>query len=253
MRDRPPFEGIRQRQVAARVRSLLEGVPGDRSRPIGDDGDERMPAASTDQSRRNAVAVGCAVLIAAVVTGWWVLAGRPHADAVRTDLRARPSAANNSSAVPVSSGRATPTAGIVVDVAGKVRRPGLYRLPVGSRIDDALRAAGGMMPGVNEATVNRAARISDGQQIVVGAPGAPAPVGSSGRGGSSGDGPDGPVNINSASAAELQQLPGVGPVLAQHIIDWRTEHGSFASVDQLQSVSGIGPAKFAAMRALVAV
>lgn len=254
MRDRP-FVGAAQRQIAARVQRLLDGVSGD----LADDQDDAAQEAAGERGRRAACVVGCAVLLAAVVTGWWVLSSRPRSDPLRTDSRvAVPGAApvgGSPAAAAASSGPAhpQPSGVIVVDVAGKVHRPGLYRLPSGSRVDDALQAAGGLMPGVNEAAVNRAARISDGQQIVVGQAAAVPVAGGSAGGGSSGGGVAGPININNASLTELQQLPGVGPVLAQHILDWRTEHGAFASIDQLQSVSGIGPAKFAAMRALVAV
>jgi competence protein ComEA len=116
----------------------------------------------------------------------------------------------------------------------------------GSRVDDAVRAAGGVLAGVDPATVNLAARVSDGEQIVVGATGVPPP----GVGAHSGAATS-PVDLNTASAEQLQTLPGVGPVLAQHILDWRTAHGSFASVDQLREVPGIGPAKLAAIRPLV--
>jgi competence protein ComEA len=155
-------------------------------------------------------------------------------------------------AAALSTGTAAPpptaatTALLVVDVAGKVRRPGLYRLARGSRVDDAVRAAGGVLAGVDAATVNLAARVSDGEQIVVGVTGVPPP----GAGSHSGAATS-PVDLNTASAEQLQTLPGVGPVLAQHILDWRTAHGAFATVDQLREVPGIGPAKLAAIRPLV--
>lgn len=142
-----------------------------------------------------------------------------------------------------------------MDVAGKVRRPGIYRLPAGSRVDDALRAAGGAQPGVSTAALNLAARLSDGEQIVVsvpglaatagGAPGAPGTAGPSS--GSQSDG-SATVSLNSATLEQLESLPGVGPVLGQHILDWRAQHGRFTSVDQLRDVSGIGEVKFAALK-----
>nr|WP_245654253.1 ComEA family DNA-binding protein [Streptomyces violens] len=154
---------------------------------------------------------------------------------------------------------------IVVDVAGKVRRPGIHRLPPGARVADALRAAGGVLPGTNTRTLNRARLLADGEQIVVGAPAAvpaasggaaaaaPGTAGGGASGGSAaaGGAPAGPVSLNSATADQLDTLPGVGPVLAQHIIDFRTQHGGFTSVDQLQEVNGIGDRRFADLRPLV--
>jgi competence protein ComEA len=144
---------------------------------------------------------------------------------------------------------------VVVDVAGKVRHPGVYRLPVGSRVDDAVRAAGGALHGVRLDSLNLAARLVDGQQVAVGVPPAGGAAGGAGGAGQSGAAPPGgatgDVNLNTATSEQLQSLPGVGPVLAQHILDWRGQHGRFTSVDQLQDVSGIGPAKFAAIKDLV--
>ncbi|MFI8995161.1 helix-hairpin-helix domain-containing protein [Streptomyces sp. NPDC053542] len=151
---------------------------------------------------------------------------------------------------------------IVVDVAGKVRRPGIHRLPPGARVADALRAAGGVLPGTETRTLNRARLLADGEQVVVGAPAAApaasggaaaaAPAGGpSGGSAAAGGAPAGPVSLNSATADQLDTLPGVGPVLAQHIIDFRTQHGGFTSVDQLQQVNGIGDRRFADLRPLV--
>ncbi|MEU6574034.1 ComEA family DNA-binding protein [Streptomyces sp. NPDC046805] len=148
---------------------------------------------------------------------------------------------------------------IVVDVSGKVRNPGIHRLPAGSRVADALRAAGGVRPGTGIEGLNRARVLMDGEQVVVGAP-APAPMpgaggvsGSGSAGGSSGaaGGPATPISLNTATADQLDTLPGVGPVLAQHIIDYRTEHGGYRSVDELRQVNGIGDRRFADLRNLV--
>jgi competence protein ComEA len=224
----------------------------------------RLPV-RVDPGRRGAVVIGVAVVVAAVVTGGWVLSSRPRAIAV-TDSTADPAAVASARSAAASGGSFSPaappgaaTAGptsapvmLVVDVAGKVRHPGLYRLPAGSRIDDAVHAAGGPLPGVDLTTLNLAAKLTDGQQIAVGMPGAaPAP---GGPGTSQGTAVvTAPVDLNSATLDQLETLPGVGPVLAQHILDWRGAHGGFTSVAQLQDVSGIGPAKFAAMRDLVNV
>ncbi|MFE8959177.1 helix-hairpin-helix domain-containing protein [Streptomyces iakyrus] len=156
-------------------------------------------------------------------------------------------------------------AAIVVDVSGKVREPGIHRLPAGSRVADALHAAGGVKPGTNTDGLNRARFLVDGEQVIVGGP---APVAGPGAGGTAPGGPAGsagttgaaaggaaapaaPVPLNSATADQLDTLPGVGPVLAQHIIDYRTQHGGFRSVDELREVNGIGDRRFADLRNLV--
>ncbi|MGW5471341.1 helix-hairpin-helix domain-containing protein [Streptomyces chartreusis] len=144
---------------------------------------------------------------------------------------------------------------IVVDVGGKVREPGIHRLPAGSRVADALRAAGGVRPGTNTDTLNRARFLVDGEQVIVGSPATPAPEAgtSAGMGGAAAPGaaPAAPVPLNTATVDQLDTLPGVGPVLAQHIIDYRTQHGGFRSVDELREVNGIGDRRFADLRNLV--
>ncbi|WP_367136294.1 MULTISPECIES: ComEA family DNA-binding protein [Streptomyces] len=147
---------------------------------------------------------------------------------------------------------------MVVDVAGKVRRPGVLRLPPGSRVADALAAAGGARPGADTTGLNRARVLVDGEQIVVGAPaggpgggpgGAPAAASAAAAGG--GPAPGGPVSLNSATVEQLDALPGVGPVLARHIVDYRTQHGGFRSVEELRKVNGIGSRRFTDLRPLV--
>ncbi|MFH8368970.1 helix-hairpin-helix domain-containing protein [Streptomyces sp. NPDC018031] len=149
--------------------------------------------------------------------------------------------------------------GVVVDVAGKVHDPGVHRLPPGSRVADALSAAGGVRRGTDLSGLNRARVLTDGEQIVVGgAPGPPtggqpAAPGAAPRGANaSGTAPEGvPISLSTATAEQLDTLPGVGPVLAQHILDYRTEHGGFRSVDELRDVHGIGARRFADLRPLV--
>ncbi|MFE2281880.1 helix-hairpin-helix domain-containing protein [Streptomyces sp. NPDC059454] len=140
--------------------------------------------------------------------------------------------------------------GIVVDVSGKVRHPGIHRLPAGSRVEDALRAAGGVRPGTRTDTLNRARFLVDGEQVVVGGP-APSGTAPGGSPGTAGTGPTAPVSLNTATTDQLDTLPGVGPVLAQHIVDYRTRNGGFRSVDELREVNGIGDRRFADLRNLV--
>ncbi|MER5553023.1 ComEA family DNA-binding protein [Streptomyces sp. NPDC002793] len=154
----------------------------------------------------------------------------------------------------VSSSGATPGGRIVVDVSGKVHRPGIQYLPAGSRVADALRAAGGVRAGADVTALNRARVLTDGEQVAVGFVGAaPPPAGGPGAGGAAVGqaGPAAPVSLGTATVEQLETLPGVGPVLAQHIIDYRTEHGGYRSVDELREVNGIGDRRFADIRPLV--
>ena len=131
----------------------------------------------------------------------------------------------------------------MVSVVGSVTTPGLVTLAEGARVSDAIDAAGGALPGTDLSTINLARKVSDGEQIAVGVPGAADAAGASA----------GKVNVNSASAEELATLPGIGPVLAQGIIDFRETNGPFGSVDELTEVSGIGPAVLAKIKDLVTV
>lgn len=144
-----------------------------------------------------------------------------------------------------TAARAGPGAGpILVDVSGKVRDPGVRRLPPGSRVEDALAAAGGVRPGTDTTGLNRARVLMDGEQVLVGAP---APPPGTGRAGPA----SGPLSLGTATAEQLDGLPGVGPVLAQHIVDFRTVRGGFRSVEELRQVNGIGERRFADLRELV--
>lgn len=137
---------------------------------------------------------------------------------------------------------------LVIDVAGAVRHPGLYRLRSGSRIDDAIALAGGATAKAQLDTVNLAAPVADGEQIVV--PGRGVAVAAAGAT-AAGSSPSAPLDLNSASLEELENLPGIGPVTAQKILDYRQQHGAFHSVAELQGVPGIGPAHMAQLKGLV--
>ena len=153
---------------------------------------------------------------------------------------------------PVTPARATPAAAsarrLVVDVVGAVRRPGLVRLPEGSRVADAIASAGGLRVGAERAGVNFAAPVSDGQQVVVPQRGAAVAAGAETGAGSASTGP---VSLSSATAEQLDALPGVGPVTAEKIVAYRQQHGAFRSVDELDAISGIGPSRISDLRGLV--
>ena len=145
----------------------------------------------------------------------------------------------------------------LVQVAGEVARPGVYRVPAGARVNEAVQRAGGLTRRADQAGVNLVARVQDGQQVIVprrGAAGAAvASAGSGGGGaGAGGGGSSGrPVSLSSATVAQLDGLDGIGPTLAQRIVDYRQAHGGFRSVDQLRDVSGIGDKRFEALRKAV--
>ncbi|MFG1812184.1 helix-hairpin-helix domain-containing protein [Kribbella sp. NPDC049174] len=149
---------------------------------------------------------------------------------------------------PGAPGQAAAT--VVVHVAGKVRRPGLVRAPTGSRVADVLTLAGGPLPGVDLTTLNLAREVTDGEQILVGQPTPPGPASTApGTTPNPSAAPPGtPVNLNTATLDQLDTLPGVGPVLAQRILDYRTQNGPFTTIDQLQEVPGVGPKKFDSLK-----
>jgi len=132
------------------------------------------------------------------------------------------------------------TQDVVVHVAGAVERPGVYRLPAGSRVTDAVRRAAGFARGANPDAINLAARLSDGQQVVVPRPGAAA---TSAAGAQSG-----PVSVGSATVEQLDQVEGIGPVTAQKIVEFRDQHGGLSSINQLDEVDGIVPATMQTLR-----
>jgi len=141
-----------------------------------------------------------------------------------------------------------PAARVVVDVVGAVRRPGLYRLEHGSRIADAVARAGGATRRADLTQVNLAALLADGEQVVVPRRGAAAGAGAAVDGAAS----SGPVHLSTATLDQLDSLPGIGPVTAQKILNYRGKHGAFTSVDELDAVPGIGPSRMDQLRDLVA-
>lgn len=178
------------------------------------------------------------LLVVALALAGLLLAGRHFAS--RPATGAKPVAQRLAPVV----ARATPK--LVVHVVGAVRRPGLYRLSSASRISDAVARAGGATPRADLALVNLAAPLADGTQVVV--PGRVPPVSDAADAPSGRTVAAGPVHLNTATLAELEALPGVGPITAQKIIDFRRRHGAFSSVDELDAIPGFGPARLEQLR-----
>ncbi|MPQ97463.1 competence protein ComEA [Modestobacter sp. I12A-02628] len=228
-------------------------------------GRHRAPgaAARVDPGRPGAWAMWVVGLLAALAVAGWSWLGRPDVEPVPAGVDTVPAATADAAPgqAPASGqapapgqppgteagvGPSTPAV-VVVSVVGLVRTPGLVSLPTGSRVADALTAAGGLLPEADPASVNAAALVVDGQQIAVGVPGAAAAPTAAGAATS------GPVDLNTATVADLDALPGIGPVLAQRIVDHRTSEGPFTSIDQLDDVEGIGPVAFEELAPLVRV
>jgi competence protein ComEA len=228
----------RPRSMSTRLRAALS----DRL-PLGLRGADVVPS-------RAAVA-GLAALLAASLALALLLTWmhRPRESAVPPMHRSVPSTAVTS--LPPTAPSASD---LVVHVTGAVRHPGLVELPAGARVDAALSAAGGATRKADLASVNLARRLVDGEQIVVLRKGrSTAPLGAPGPPADASGSPGQPVDLNTATLEQLDGLPGVGPVLAQRIIDWRTAHNRFSSVDELTEVSGIGERTLADLRPLVRV
>ncbi|WP_190413248.1 ComEA family DNA-binding protein [Streptomyces venezuelae] len=260
-------------QGEATARDGAPGVAGRVSAPPG--ARERLAVALRErtpvwlQTRcglepRALAALTVVLVVAAVLAAGYFWTGRPEPvrapELVRAAVPAGPAATPAARTGPLPGPAPGPAATggpkVIVDVGGKVRRPGVLTLPAGSRVADALRAAGGVKPGADLTGLNRARVLFDGEQVLVGLPGAPvgAPGGASGAGagsGAGGGGPGVPLSLNTATVEQLDTLPGVGPVLARHIVDHRTERGGFRSVGELREVNGIGERRFADLRPLV--
>jgi competence protein ComEA len=198
--------------------------------------------------------------MAAMVAAFGVWRDRPVAEPA-PPLAAAVSPAEQPSpdAVPTPGRPVAAGTTLVVSVVGKVRRPGLVRVPDGARVADVIASAGGPLPRADLTALNLARRVADGEQIPVGVPppadSAPGtgPPGAAAPGIAGGTAPGGKVDLNRATLEQLDTLPGVGPVTAQRILDWRTQHGRFSSVDQLREVEGIGERRFSQLRTQVTV
>lgn len=223
--------------------------------------EDRLPPSLQGRVRIGAAHLAAlAVLVAAamVALAWSSVRANDPGDLVPARSLTADPPTPGAGAVPVALGSPSaspsPAADVVVDVAGKVRHPGIVRLPAGSRVVDAVEAAGGPRRGVDLVGLNLARVLVDGEQVVVGVP-APAGVAASAASvpGAGGGPPGALVNLNAASQFELEALPGIGPVTAQAILQWRTDHGAFTAVDELLEVSGIGEATLAELAPFVTV
>jgi len=189
----------------------------------------------SELSRGRTLAAAAALLAALFVAGRYLIPiGAPS---------------ETSAAAPAQVAAAPPAGEVVAHVVGAVRRPGLYHLQLGARVADALRRAGGPTPRADTQLVNLAAPLADGQQVVVPRRQVPGAAPADGPAGSQ---PAGPVHLNTATLEELDALPGVGPITAQKILDYRQKHGAFTSFDELDAVPGIGPARIEQLRDSVA-
>ena len=185
------------------------------------------------------------VILAALLGAVWFVSRSPAADVQST------SPATITSSAPTT---ATTGPGVVVDVGGAVRQPGVYRLPIGSRVVDALEAAGGPSDSIDLDQINLAATVNDGQRVWIARRGELPPVGASTSAESLGRSPNAsPIDLNSATIEQLDSLTGIGPATAKAIIDRRKELGRFRSVDDLLTVKGIGSSKLDSIRSSVVV
>ena len=264
---RPPRHNETEEELEERDEEVRGGWIPEAVRP------ERLRDARWTMSPRHVVVLAVVLSIGLAWGAWSVFRARPE-----TLPDARPPTTLTSGAPvtqPCAGGRPCPSTGaqpsgvqpspggqpspgtpgqaagtVIVHVAGKVRRPGLVRAPTGSRVADVLTLAGGPLPGVDLTTLNLARQVTDGEQILVGQP---APPGSASTAPGTTSNPstapaNTPVNLNTATLDQLDALPGVGPVLAQRILDYRTQNGPFTTIDQLQEVTGVGPKKFDSLK-----
>jgi competence protein ComEA len=225
-----------------------------------------LAAVRADPGRAGAIALAAVAAIAVLVTVFTLVRTQPT-----PVVSAKLPAVQNVSSTSVQTDAPSPVVDqpVVVSVVGLVNTPGLVTLTPGARVADAVSAAGGALNGADSVGLNLARRLADGEQVVVGlapAPGGPAALGSSVSGAASpgesattgptggpNQSPDTPLDLNTATAEQLDALPGVGPVTAAAIVAWRAKNGAFSSVDQLGDVDGIGPARLDRLRALVRV
>ncbi|MBB6172836.1 competence protein ComEA [Nocardiopsis mwathae] len=258
--DRPPDDVPEDRPPRGYVE--VDAAPEPRSRLAALAGSALSSLSDRPLLNRSGVQALLAVCAFAILgTAWFLLQSRPDATpAPELISDTEPAAA---SAGPSPGATASPSGEVIVHVGGTVERPGVYTLPASSRVADAIDAAGGITAeaGAEEDTLalNLARPLVDGEQILVGVTPSPAvaapdtPAGSGTAAAPGGPDPQGLIDLNSATAQDLQALPGIGPVLADRIVEFRDANGGFGSVEQLQEVSGIGERRFADLRDRVRV
>ncbi|MEV4657987.1 ComEA family DNA-binding protein [Micromonospora sp. NPDC049301] len=239
----PPVRALQPRPRAS-LAELEAGEP-----PAAEDlGGSRLPGPGAfDPGRRGVRALAVVAVVVVLGAAGWAWRSRPQSEPVA------PLTSEAAPVTPAGDPSAAGAAEVVVAVAGKVRRPGLVRLPAGARLADAVQAAGGALPGVDVALLNPARKVTDGELIVVGVTPPPVPGGAAGPAAGGGAPAAGPLNLNTATLAQLDALPGVGPVLAQRILTHRDQHGGFKSVGDLRQVDGIGDARYEQLKDLVTV
>ncbi|MCW2831213.1 MAG: DNA-binding protein [Aeromicrobium sp.] len=251
---------IARRRLAQLAASFDAELPDPDPRPEAGHAHARAKVEIPHLRALAAVAVAAAVLLV-----WWLLSGRPETSDPVEPLAVSHPAASQSAPAAGSTAPSPETGGtrateLVIDVIGKVRRPGIVTVPSGSRVYEAIEAAGGLRGRVDTSALNMARVLADGEQLLVGldpvdvAGAAQAPASGPLPGGQ-GSAPGGEpvVNLNTATLEQLDTLPGVGPVTAEAIISWRDENGGFTSVDDLLDVKGIGDATLAELRDRVTV
>jgi competence protein ComEA len=248
----PGADGVPE-SAHTRVRDRGEEVPAPVVLPVpGRHASRRLRVGGLQLGPVHLAVVAVVAALAVGLAAWWAV--RDQAEAVPLAPERPPSSQSSAPPplVPVSpTEAASAPAELVVDVAGKVRRPGIAVLPAGSRVVDALEAAGGPRPGVDLTSLNLARPVVDREQILVGVAPAAGVAGTLGSPGSPAPPGESLVNLNTADQATLETLPGVGPVTAESILAWRTDNGGFTAVDELLEVDGIGEATLADLAPLV--
>ena len=216
-----------------------------------DEGEAHLTVKTLDElpkpgfSRKHVGVIGVLLILGLIAAGWLLLRARPVAVAnpgevvtISTPQQISPTASPSTSERPTR---------LVVHVLGEVRHPGLVRLPENSRVQDAIEAAGGLTGRADPAELNLAQPLADGQQLVIGTTSDPTGEVRDGQESSAGGGNSATatLDLNRANQAQLEELPGIGPVTAQAILTWRQQHGRFSRIEELQEVDGIGPKTYA--------